>query len=266
MRNQLHHLRLRLTSPRGEVLPPLPMIRVSAVANFRTTGEDWASRIIAFGGLTESDRALEVGCGIGRVASALARRFPSLDYHGFDIKPEEVRWLRDNFTRKHPTFRFGHLNAHNAFYNPAGTLDPATAPFPYADDSFDFVYLTSVFTHMRPGEIAHYLREIRRVLAPGGRLFASWFLLDEEAREGIRAGLSSRPFRHEIEPGCFTDNLAVPEDAIAYAPAAVAQRYEDAGFEAPVWHRGRWYRDPVLNAARDYQDIALAVPVGVRAR
>src|SRR5262249_6440676 len=49
--------------------------------------------------------------------------------------------------------------------------------FPYADASFDFVFLTSVFTHMLPAEVAQYLREVRRVLRPAGRCPAAFFFL-----------------------------------------------------------------------------------------
>ena len=57
----------------------------------------------------------------------------------------------------HPNFRFRHVDVLNRAYNPQGRLDPENFEFPYPQDAFDFVFLTSVFTHMRPPEMRHYL-------------------------------------------------------------------------------------------------------------
>ena len=47
--------------------------------------------------------------------------------------------------------------------------------FPYDTDSFDSVLIASVFTHMPLDEIGHYLRELRRLVRPGGKILASVF-------------------------------------------------------------------------------------------
>ena len=41
----------------------------------------------------------------------------------------------------------------------------------------------SLFPYLLAEEFEHYAAEIARVLKPGGRLLATFFLLDEEARE-----------------------------------------------------------------------------------
>ena len=41
----------------------------------------------------------------------------------------------------------------------------------------DVAFLTSVFTHMLPEDVEHYLDELARVLKPGGRTLITWFLL-----------------------------------------------------------------------------------------
>ena len=86
----------------------------------------------------------------------------------------------------------------NKHYNPAGKLDAKSFQFPYDSSSFDFVFLKSVFTHMRPDSVQHYLREIRRVLKLDGRCLATAFLLNSEATELIHSGRSSLPLTHDF--------------------------------------------------------------------
>ena len=47
------------------------------------------------------------------------------------------------------------------------------------------VILTSVFTHMLPDEVENYLKEIARVLKPGGLCFSTFFLINEESKKGL---------------------------------------------------------------------------------
>lgn len=48
-----------------------------------------------------------------------------------------------------------------------------------------------MFTHLSPADRDNYLREIRRVLRPGGRCFATFFLLDVEAEQAMAQGRAS---------------------------------------------------------------------------
>jgi ubiquinone/menaquinone biosynthesis C-methylase UbiE len=41
---------------------------------------------------------------------------------------------------------------------------------PYRDNSFDTVLAISIFEHLTPGEVSEALRDVRRVLKPGGQL------------------------------------------------------------------------------------------------
>src|SRR5207244_396487 len=127
--------------------------------------------------------------------------------------------------------------------------------FPYADATFDFVCLTSVFTHLLPEEVARYLDEIRRVLRPGGRCLATYFILDDEARARMHGPRSAYCFAHE-GPGYRTTRPDRPEDAVAYTEGDLRALYVWAGLriEGPI-HFGSWSgRAP----AREGQDLVLA--------
>jgi SAM-dependent methyltransferase len=79
-------------------------------------------------------------------------------------------------------FQFYQIDIYDKHYNPAGHCKASEYRFPFPDDSFDFVMLGSVFTHMLPDGVRNYLSEIRQVLAPGGRCMISYFFLNDETR------------------------------------------------------------------------------------
>jgi len=97
-------------------------------------------------------RALEIGCGLGRLMLPLAHCFGEI--HGVDVSDEMVRLAREKL-REVP-----HAHVH---LNSGGDLAA------FADDSFDFVYSYAVFQHIPTREVVFsYLCEARRVLKPGG--------------------------------------------------------------------------------------------------
>jgi len=102
----------------------------------------------------ETGRVLDWGCGCGRVTQHLAR-IPGCQTFGADIDAANVLWARDNIP--------------GAAFEVIG-LDP---PMPYADDFFDLIIGLSVFTHLSEASQFEWLRELRRVLKPGGILVAS---------------------------------------------------------------------------------------------
>ena len=62
--------------------------------------------------------------------------------------------------------------------NPKGRFRASECRFPWDDESFDFVLLTSVFTHMLPADREHYLSEIARVMSRGAKCVITHFILD----------------------------------------------------------------------------------------
>ncbi len=99
-------------------------------------------------------RALEIGCGPGRLMFPMSRHFEEI--HGVDISEEMVRLASENL-RSVP-------HAH------VRSTDGSTLAG-FADDSFDFVYSYAVFQHIPSRDVVlSYLREARRVLKAGGVL------------------------------------------------------------------------------------------------
>jgi SAM-dependent methyltransferase len=195
---------------------------------------------VELGRLRTTDRVLDVGCGPGRMAVPLTRYLATMGrYEGFDVTPRAVEWCRGAISSRYPSFRFQVLDVQNAFYNPGGAERGSALRWPYDDASFDFAIATSVFTHLRPDDAAAYLDEIGRVLRPGGRLVATYFLLDEESRALIEAGSSRYRFAHGEDPA-WSDDPGVFEAAVAYDAAFVKDRHDASGLPIVSRHRGAW--------------------------
>ncbi|HEY1356253.1 MAG TPA: class I SAM-dependent methyltransferase, partial [Solirubrobacterales bacterium] len=209
------------------------------------------------GGLEPTDRVLDIGCGIGRMAIPLSGYLDGGSYAGFDVGRAMIRWCRRNITSHHHEFEFEWAPIHNAKYNPFGNLSAAEFRFPYPDSSFDFAFATSLFTHLVRDEVGHYLAETARVLKPGGSCLLTFFLLTPRAEAEIAAGRAALSFTHPVAGGATTDP-SQPEEAIAFALDEVRAMLEEAGLaiREPV-HLGGWANEP--NAA-SYQDIIVAHP------
>lgn len=220
----------------------------------RWVGRAFLDAFAGLGGLQPDHAVLEPGCGTGRMAEPLAEYLGEAGrYDGFDVVPDAVEWCRRNISSGHPNFRFQHVDVRNPAYNPEGRLDPVSFRFPYGDDAFDFVFLTSVFTHMLPPEMRHYVSEIARVLRPRRSCLMTFFLLNDEAEEAIRAGRAERAFEHRGE-GYRSTSAEVPERAVAYREDDVLALLEGAGLSlrAPIEH-GRW----ADHAGRYGQDVVV---------
>jgi SAM-dependent methyltransferase len=240
---------------RRDAMTPPRSARFIGSGEYSEIGNEFFGLFTTLGGLTPQSRVLDVGCGQGRMAVPLTRYLSDGGaYDGFDIVLEGIEWCRAHISSTHPHFDFHHADIRNTEYNPAGACAASDYRFPFPDATFDFVFLTSIFTHMRPPEVAHYLAEIGRVLAPGGRCLVTWFLLNEESRRLIAADRAELAFRYEVD-GCLTTNEAVPEEAIAHPQEMVQAMYASAGLSLEPIRYGGWCgRTTFLS----YQDICLA--------
>ena len=98
-------------------------------------------------------RALDFGCGVGRLAQALGRRFDAV--LGIDISPRMIELAR----------RVNRLPAVVSYQVHASSdlQDLASPPF-------DFIYSNIVLQHIEPATAAEYVRSFVRCLSPEGLL------------------------------------------------------------------------------------------------
>ena len=108
--------------------------------------------------LTPSSSVLEIGCGSGRYAMYVAET-TGCRIVGLDLNAEGIRNAR------------ALAQAQNLGSQVSFQQCDVSQPLPFADRAFDAAYANDVLCHI-PGRLS-LLRELRRVLKPGGRLLFS---------------------------------------------------------------------------------------------
>ena len=108
-----------------------------------------------FPDLSSPVRILDLGCGIGVHAQAIAREFPAAEYHGVDVAAGLLR--------------FGHLIAEERGV-PIHLHQRDAAHTGFEDASFDLVISNILFHETNSARLPQILRECRRVLRPGGAM------------------------------------------------------------------------------------------------
>lgn len=116
--------------------------------------------IVAYAGLRDGQSLLDLGCGSGRLASALGQKM-SIEYCGIDVVKALLKYAK----KKSPAnYRFV-LNHSLGIPLPDASCDMATA--------------FSVFTHLLHHDSYIYLAEFHRVVRPGGVVVFSFLEFSE---------------------------------------------------------------------------------------
>jgi ubiquinone/menaquinone biosynthesis C-methylase UbiE len=240
-----------ITGKRDTLTPPKRMIFVGG-GDFREIGDIFLHYFKELGELKPDENVLDVGSGIGRMAAPLTKYLsPNSRYEGIDIVKEGIMWCNKKY-KNYPNFHFTLTDIYNKHFNPKGKEKAYNYRFPFDDNTFNFVFLTSVFTHMLPIDMENYLKEISRVLSPQGRCLITFFLINQDSLNNITNGKSTFMFKNEYD-NYRTDNLDIPETAVAYNEEYIIGLFKKYGFEIykPVQY-GSWCgREKYLS----FQDI-----------
>ena len=160
-------------------------------------------------------RALDFGCGVGRLTQALADHFDHTD--GVDVAPSMVEHAR-TFNRHGERCQY-HVNA----------VADLTL---FADDTFDLVYSNIVLQHMHPDLSSGYIGEFVRVVAPGG------LVVFQVPSERAQRGAGTMPAGPLPDTG-FRARIRVAPERITGGPGtAVVLRVAVVNESTGVWCGG----------------------------
>ena len=119
-------------------------------------------------------RVLDFGVGCGRILRYFGLDARRCSFVGADVDAPAVAWCREHL----PFAEFAEL--------------PMEPPSPHGDGEFTAVYAYSVFTHLPRARWEAWIRELHRILRPGGVLVIT--LMGETAARIICAG--ERQYSH----------------------------------------------------------------------
>lgn len=184
----------------AEVLGETGTHRTTAAGNLRMErrAKSLARTLADF----ERPRVLEVGAGTGAFSGAVLRECNSLDWVGCDVSPKCVDIARSRFSSKYP----------NAHFVVADCLR-----LEFADESYDFVCGCSILHHL---PIREMLREIHRVLRPGGGI---WFSEPNMMNPQIAIQKNVKVVGKWLED---------TEDETAFFRWGISRSLRDAGFDS----------------------------------
>lgn len=128
-------------------------VALNEAFNFYTEVKDYCNALGVT--LVPESKVLDFGVGWGRILRFFLKDVSMGNLYGVDVDPTIIKVCQD-------TGIPGYLHQ----INPEG-------PLPYSDNTFDLVYACSVFFHLAEGVHIKCLKEIARVLKPGGMFIAT---------------------------------------------------------------------------------------------
>ena len=148
-----------------------------------------AARLLSLGGRMQGGYALEVGCGRGVGVEIILERFGADRVDAFDLDPHMVELARERL------LRFG--DRVRVFVGDAARIE---AP----DDAYDAVFDFGIVHHVPEWRDA--VREIHRVLRPGGRLYAEE-VLARFIHHPVWRTLLEHPMEDRFDAHAFAEEL-----------------------------------------------------------
>jgi ubiquinone/menaquinone biosynthesis C-methylase UbiE len=130
------------------------------VVRWTTREATFKRRLIAQAAPSARSRVLDLGCGTGTLALMLKRSQPSVEVVGIDPDREILERARAKAGAARVDIQFD---------------EGFSTELPYVEEAFDAVLSTLVLHHLTGPDKRQSLREIARVLRPGGELHvADW--------------------------------------------------------------------------------------------
>jgi ubiquinone/menaquinone biosynthesis C-methylase UbiE len=146
-------------------------------------------------GLKPGHRLLDVGCGSLRGGIHAIKYLEIGNYYGLDINPSLIEAGRHELKLAGLSHKNPHLASSDRF------------ELGLFQERFDYALALSVFTHLFANHIIRCLAEVREVMAPEGRFFATFFLAPHSVHlapivhqpGGVKTEYDSDPFHYSAD-------------------------------------------------------------------
>ena len=203
---------------------PIPGVRIREGYGGESDSIYWASGYRDYHRLRKKlpidGNLLDFGCATGRVLRhfALSRR----PIYGADLNINNVRWCLRGFPK-------------------IEVINNSVLPhLPYEDNFFKSIYAFSVFTHIDRDELP-WLAELRRILAPGGKLYITVHG-DRAWRERTENGLESSVLTASTTYELYSDHPRIPDGRCAFSHQAKIEAFANVfhshDYIKDIWGRG----------------------------
>ncbi len=237
---------------KNSMIPPKGKIFIGS-GDFEQQGLHICDMLTKYAGLNKNSKVLDIGCGIGRVAVPLTNILGECgSYDGFDIVKDGIDWCNKKIASKFNNFHFKHIELKNDLYNLNTEEKAQNFQFPYPNNSFDCIILTSVFTHMMPEDVENYLSQIHRVIKPGGKCLATFFILNEEISQLMAIGKTYFKFHSFGDYALLYKN--VKEANVAFHEKYLLNIFKENSLNTTLINRGKWSGN---EQGLDFQDVVI---------
>ena len=220
--------------------PPPERVFVGTGGNFRNLGCTFVKALIKAVDLQPHSAVLDVGSGIGRLALPLTQWLSAdTEYLGIEIVTEGVSWCIENITSRYPNFRFVHADIRNVYYNPTGQGTTADFRVPGEPTRFDIAVFLSVFTHLDAPDADAWIGHVAKFLKPGGRVFSTWFIMDDDAIRACSEGKTTQGLGYN-EGGLFWQTAEKNPGVVGYEPRKIQEMVDRHGLVISSQSFGDW--------------------------
>jgi SAM-dependent methyltransferase len=185
------------------VVPPIPPYSIRTTAGSPSMGghlfvaDGW--NFLLNNLIGPNSTVLDIGCGAGRMARNLIPNKNIQKYIGFDNYKKSIDWCSQHLTPyTSGKFLFYHLDVFSRATNPSGVIAGENVVFPLENNSVDFIFASSLFTHLLENDCKRYLSEIKRTSKTGCRFLATIHTSPEAGKQ-----ISGDEVRMDIESEYF---------------------------------------------------------------
>ncbi len=228
------------------------------VSDFDRIGRGITTNMINMDLIKSNHTVLDVGCGLGRLARPLVNYLKEGEYFGLDTTKSSIDWCNTAY-KDISNFSFVFADLFSNYYNVGAKTKASDYVFPFEDKTFDYIWSTSLFTHLVFDDFENYIKQMSRVMKPGAKMWNTYLVLDDIAL-GLLDELNAKNTRHKLPfkvKGGMVRDLANPEAQIALYENKIREVHDKYDLDILDVRYGPW-SGRTENIRAGGQDVIIA--------